>query len=171
MSLHFIFLNCTASGMISVARSDMIFQALREINVFYLFMHFHDKIWRAVLTSADEMAVAERLKFSWTDENWVEHSWQWRSYWWPGRRNWDLNVLNSKINDLHLGNSAGSLCNSNEGCGINVTWDAERACVQCVFSIAFPSVVYFKLFYLFIIPLTSWWKLWVTEPSIKLNCI
>lgn len=42
--------------MISVAQSGMIFQALREINVFYLFMHFRDKIWRAVLTSADEMA-------------------------------------------------------------------------------------------------------------------
>ncbi len=46
--------------MISVARSDMIFQALREINVFYLFMHFHHKIWRAVLTSADEMAESPR---------------------------------------------------------------------------------------------------------------
>lgn len=175
MSLHFIFLNCTASGMISVARSDMIFQAQC---VLFIYAFSRQNLKSRVNVCWWNGRVAVRLEFSWTDENWVEHSWQWGSYWWPGRRDWDLNVLNSKINDLHLGNSAGSFkCNLNEGSGINVTWDAERAlcCVQCVLSIAVSQLHFHLLYilnsYLFIIPLTPWWELWISEPSKNLNCI
>lgn len=42
--------------MVSVAQSGMIFQALRGNKCALFIYAFQDKIWRAVLTSADEMA-------------------------------------------------------------------------------------------------------------------
>lgn len=124
-------------------------QSSEEINLFLFIYAFSRRNLKS------RVNVAVMLTFSWTDENWVERSWKWGSYWWPGGRDWYLNGLNSKIYDLHLRNSAVSfIWNSNEGSAINVKCRKSlMLCTQCVLSKAVPRL-YFHLLY-FLIPIYS----------------
>lgn len=131
-------------------------QSSEEINVFLFIYAFSRRNLKSrVNVCWWNGRVTVMLTCSWTDENWVQHSWKWGSYWWPGGRDWYLHGLNSKIYDLHLRNSAVSfIWNSNEGSAINVKCRKSlMLCTQCVLSKA-VSRLYFHLLY-FLIPIYS----------------